>query len=163
MYIAANPRDVEDYASLSLTFTDRTKAQVNTSDLLLGGTRGFIEAYCSDGVLYGRISPVDVVKSYYLDEEGLDDVELSEMLLTKTGWNNPFVEDETIRGFLGELEDFMECILTGRKPFSDFTLACDTLKVVYGTYLASEEGRKITFLGGNMKEKFNSQNTLGKL
>ena len=88
-----------DYASLSITFTDGTKAQVNASDLLLGGTRGFIEAYSSDGVLYGKISPVDIVKSYYLDEDGLEDVELSEMLLTKTGWNNPFVADETIRGF----------------------------------------------------------------
>ena len=142
-YIAANPTDVEDYACLSITFTDGTKAQVNTSDLLLGGTRGFVEAYSNDGVLYGRISPVDVVKSYYLDEEGLEDVELSEMLLTKTGWNNPFVVDETIRGFLGELQDFVECILTGREPISNFKLACDTMKVVYAAYQSAEEGRRI--------------------
>ena len=70
-YIAAAPTDVEDYASLSITFTDGTKAQVNASDLLWGGTRGFIEAYSSDGVLYGKISPVDIVKSYYLDEDGI--------------------------------------------------------------------------------------------
>lgn len=142
-YIAADPTDVEDYASLSITFTDGTKAQVNASDLLLGGTRGFVEAYSSDGVLYGKISPVDVVRSYYLDEDGLDDVELSEMLLTKTGWNNPFVEDETIRGFLGELQDFVECILTGREPVSNFALARDTIKVVYAAYQSAEEGRRI--------------------
>lgn len=142
-YIAANPTDVEDYACLSITFTDGTKAQVNTSDLLLGGTRGFIEVYSSDGVLFGKISPVDVVKSYYLDEEGLEDVELSEMLLTKTGWNNPFVEDETIRGFLGELQDFSECILDGREPVSGFRLACDTMRVVYAAYQSAEEGRRI--------------------
>lgn len=144
-YIAANPTDVEDYASLSITFTDGTKAQVNTSDLLLGGTRGFIEAYSSDGVLYGNISPVDVVKSYYLDEDNLQDVELSEMLLTKTGWNKPFVVDETIRGFLGELQDFVECILTGREPISNFQLARDTMKVVYAAYQSAEEGRRIEF------------------
>lgn len=142
-YIAANPTDVEDYASLSVTFTDGTKAQVNTSDLLLGGTRGFVEAYSSDGVLYGKISPVDVVNSYYLDEDGLEDVELSEMLLTKTGWNSPFVEDETIRGFSGELQDFVECILTGREPVSNFRLACQTMQVVYAAYLSAEEGRRV--------------------
>ena len=144
-YIAADPTDVEDYASLSITFTDGTKAQVNASDLLLGGTRGFIEAYSSDGVLYGKISPVDIVKSYYLDEDGLEDVELSEMLLTKPGWNNPFVADETIRGFLGELQDFVECIQTGREPISNFALARDTMKVVYAAYQSAEEGRRIEF------------------
>lgn len=65
------------------------------------------------------------------------------MLLTKTGWNNPFVVDETIRGFLGELQDFVECILTGREPISNFKLACDTMKVVYAAYQSAEEGRRI--------------------
>ena len=37
-------------------------------------------------------------------------VTISEMLPSKLGWNKAFVSDEVIRGYMGELQDFMEAI-----------------------------------------------------
>ena len=80
-----------------------------------------------------------------MDEEGLEDVYISEMLPQKTGWNQAFVSDEIIRGYAGELKDFMECIAFDREPDSDFDLACDVMRVIYAAYRSSEEGRRILF------------------
>ena len=144
-HIAARPHDVEDYANLSITFSDGTKASVLASDLVLGGTKGYVEVYTNDSVIHCRVSPVDVVSSYFLDEDRLEDVAVSEMLPSKTGWNHPFVADETLRGFLGEAQDFVGSIRTGREPFSGFPLAYETMKVIYAAYQSAEEGRKIFF------------------
>ena len=86
---------------------------------------------------------MDVVSSYFLDEDRLEDVAVSEMLPSKTGWNHPFVADETLRGFLGEAQDFVGSIRTGREPFSGFPLAYETMKVIYAAYQSAEEGRRI--------------------
>jgi len=148
-HIAARPNDVEDYASLSITFGDGTKAHVLTSDLVLGGTKGYVEVYTNDSALKCKVSPVDIVSSYFLDEDNLEDVAISEMLPTKIGWNNPFIADETVRGFLGELQDFLACILENKQPFSDFELAYQTMMVMYGAYCSAEEGRKFIFAEEN--------------
>ncbi|MCJ7835453.1 Gfo/Idh/MocA family oxidoreductase [Cuneatibacter sp. NSJ-177] len=142
-HIAARPHDVEDYANLSITFSDGTKASVLASDLVLGGTKGYVEVYTNDSAIHCRVSPVDVVSSYFLDEDRLEDVAVSEMLPSKTGWNHPFVADETLRGFLGEAQDFVGSIRTGREPFSGFPLAYETMKVIYAAYQSAEEGRRI--------------------
>lgn len=142
-HIAARPNDVEDFASVCITFIDGTKATVTASDLVLGGTKGYVEVYTNDSAIHCKVSPTDLVNSYFLDEDNLEDVSISEMLPAKTGWNYSFVSDEVIRGFWGELQDFAECIGTGRKPVSDYALACETLQVVYTAYLAAEEGRRI--------------------
>lgn len=80
-----------------------------------------------------------------MDEEGLENVNISEMLPAKLGWNKAFVSDEIIRGYMGELQDFMECVIENRAPLSDFQLAYDTTKVLYAAYQSAEEGRKIEF------------------
>jgi len=142
-HIAAKPVDVEDYGTASITFSDGTKAIITATDTLLGGSRNYVEAYCNDAVLYANLTLTDLMSSYFLDEERLDDVYISEMLPSKTGWNHPFVADEIIRGYVAEIQDFMECIIHDRKPLSDFELAYDTVKVIYAAYLSAEEDRRI--------------------
>jgi hypothetical protein len=39
----------------------------------------------------------------------------------------------------------MECAATGRKPLSDFELACDVARVIYGAYLSAEQGKRVDF------------------
>jgi predicted dehydrogenase len=65
------------------------------------------------------------------------------MLPSKIGWNNPFLEDEIVRGYVDEMRDFMEAILFDRKPKSGFDLAYDTIRIVYAAYLSAETGEKI--------------------
>ena len=65
------------------------------------------------------------------------------MLPAKRGWNKAFVSDEVIRGFMGELQDFIETIVRDGTPASDFQLAYDTTRVIYAAYQSAEEGRRI--------------------
>lgn len=80
-----------------------------------------------------------------MDEEGLENVYISEMLPQKTGWNEVFVSDEVIRGYTGELKDFLESVAYDTEPDSNFDLAYMVMKVIYAAYQSAEEGRKIEF------------------
>ena len=144
-HISADPVDVEDFASVTITFSDDTKAVVLASDTVLGGTRNYIEIYANDASLMCNITPNDSLQSYLLDEDGIEEMQISEMLPSKLGWQKPFIVPEITRGYTGELQDFMECLAYGREPLSDFRLAADTLKVAYAAYLSAEEGRRVDF------------------
>ena len=146
-YIKADPVDVEDLATLTLTFSDGSKALVIAADTVLGGTNNYIEIYANDASMICRLTPPGNMDTYFLDGNGLDDVAIAEMLPTYAGWQHVFVADEVLRGYTGELQDFMECILYDRKPISDFDLACETIRTIYGAYLSAEEGRTV-FLNG---------------
>jgi len=144
-HIAARPNDVEDFSTVTVTFSDETKALVIGCDTVLGGTKNYVEVYCNDNALMCNITPTDIMNCYFLDEDNLEDVTISEMLPQKLGWNKAFVSDEVIRGYTGELQDFVECIAYDREPLSDFQLAYDTMKIIYAAYVSSEEGRRVDF------------------
>lgn len=142
-HIDVRPEDVEDFASLIITFTDGTKALIIAGDVMLGGTKNYIEVYSNDAVLDCKITPSNNLASYMLDEDGLEDVYISELLPSKVGWQNPFVAEGILRGYVGQFQDFMECVSTGRKPLSDFDLAKQVTEVIYGAYLSDEEGKSV--------------------
>ncbi len=142
-HIAARPRDVEDTGAVIITFSDQSKAVVIAADTLLGGSRNYVQLYCNDAVLDCTLTLSDMMNTYFLDEDGLDETYISEMLPSKLGWNRPFIADEIIRGYTNEMQDFMESVLYKRRPESDFTLAYDTIQVIYAAYLSAEEGRRI--------------------
>ncbi|KUK13919.1 MAG: Gfo/Idh/MocA family oxidoreductase [Synergistetes bacterium] len=142
-YIRTKPCDVEDVAVLTLTFSDETKALIIAADTVLGGTNNYVEVYTNDSALICRITPPGCMDAYFLDERGLEDVVLAEMLPTYIGWQHVFVCDEILRGYAGELQDFVECVCYGRKPLSDFDLAYETIKIIYAGYWSAEEGRAI--------------------
>lgn len=144
-HISARPEDVEDYGIISVTFSDGTKALCIASDTVLGGTKNYIEVYGNNAVLNCNITPTDLLNTYFLVEDGLEDVNISEMLPRKLGWNKAFVSDEMIRGYIGELQDFVETVAYDREPTSNFTLAYDVTKVLYAAYQSAEEGRRIEF------------------
>lgn len=139
-HIKANPIDVEDCATVIITFSDSTRAVVIATDTLLGGSKNYIELYCNDAVINCKLTMSDMMETYFLDEDRLDDVYISEMLPSKLGWNRTFLEDEIIRGYTDEMRDFMECIYYDREPLSGFQLAYDTIKIIYAAYKSSEMG-----------------------
>lgn len=144
-HISAAPVDVDDFANVVVTFSDDTKAVVLASDTVLGGTKNYVEIYANDTTLMCNITPNDTMESYLLDEDGIEDMQISEMLPSKLGWQKPFIVPEIIRGYTGELQDFMECIAYDREPLSNFQLAYDTMKVSYAAYLSAEQGRRVDF------------------
>jgi predicted dehydrogenase len=144
-FIKANPVDVEDWGTLTVTFSDGTKATVFSGDMIMGGVRNLIETYTSGGALFANITPNTHMMSYQTNEEKLAGVYITEKVDRKTGWQYVCLEEEWTRGYLQEIQDFMECIATGRQPLSGLSLAFETIKVNYAGYWAAEEGRRVTF------------------
>ena len=139
-HIAANPIDVEDNGTVVLTFSDDSKAVVIATDTLLGGSKNVVELYCNDAAITCNLTMSNMMSTYFLDEERLDNVALSEMLPTKTGWNNVFLEDEIIRGYVDEMKDFVDCIKYNREPRSGLDIAYDVTQITYAAYKSSELG-----------------------
>lgn len=142
-HLVSKAIDVEDFANLTLNFSDGSRGIVIASDHVLGGTKNYVEIYSNDGVMLCNITPANNLQTYFLDDEGLDDVVYAEMLPTKVGWNSAFITDEILRGYVGELQDFIECVYHRREPQSGFELAYDTVRTIYAAYRSAREGRRI--------------------
>lgn len=133
-YIKANPVDVEDHAIVCLTFSDNSKAVIVACDSRLGGSKNKLELYCNDGVIECNLTMNNVMSTYFLDEFGLDNIELSEMLQSKCGWNTPFVSDDLLRGYIDELQKFIAAICSNLEIESNFDIAKDTILTIYKAY-----------------------------
>lgn len=144
-HIAARPYDVEDCGTVILQFSDKSRAVIIATDTLLGGSKNYVELYCNDNVIQCKLTMSNLMDTYFLDEEGLDNVYISEMLPSKKGWNHPFLEDEIIRGYTDEMRDFIEAVYYDRRPRSGFEIAYDTIKAIYGAYKSAELGEYVRF------------------
>jgi len=71
-------------------------------------------------------------------------VYITEKVDRKTGWQFVCLEEEWTRGYLQEIQDFMECVAHGRAPRADLALAYETIKVNYAGYWSAEDGKRIT-------------------
>ena len=143
-YLNAHPVDVEDWGMLSLSFTDGAKATVFAGDMILGGVRNLVETYTTGGVLLANIAPNTHMVTYQTDEAKLNGVYITEKVDRKTGWQMVCLEEEWTRGYCQEIQDFMECVVTGRQPLAGLDLAYQAIRVHYAAYQAAEEGRRIT-------------------
>ena len=143
-YIKAKPVDVEDWGTLTMTFSDGTKSTVFSGDMIMGGVRNLVEAYTNGGSLFANITPNNHLMSYMTDEEKLAGVYITEKVDRKTGWQYICLEEEWTRGYLQEIQDFMECVAHGREPLAGLELAHETIKVNYAGYWSADEGRRIT-------------------
>jgi len=112
--------------------------------MILGGVRNLMETYTSGGVLLANITPNTQMMSYLTDERRLEGVYITEKVDRKTGWQFVSLEEESTRGYLQEIQDFMECAASGREPISGLALAEETIKIIYAGYWSAEEGRRIT-------------------
>ena len=142
-YIKAKPVDVEDWGVLTLTFSDGTKSTVFSGDMIMGGVRNVVEMYTNGGSLFANITPNNHLMSYLTDEEKLAGVYITEKVDRKTGWQYICLEEEWTRGYLQEIQDFMECVVQKREPLADLALAHETIKVNYAAYWSADEGRRI--------------------
>ncbi len=143
-FITARPVDVEDWGTLTLTFSDGTKGTIFAGDMILGGVRNTIEAHAGGGCLIANITPNNHLTSYQTDETKLGEVYMTEKVDRKTGWQFVRLEEEWACGYLQEIQDFMECVALGREPRAGIDLAVETMKVCYAGYWSAEEGRRIS-------------------
>ena len=142
-YILSNPVDVEDIANTVITFSDGTKALAMAGDMIVGGVRNVVEVYTNCSVHHCNLAPNSGMTVYHEQEEGLEDVYITEKLGTKMGWQSVFLEEERMRGYIDELQDFIACAAENREPVSNFDIAAETLEIIYAAYLSAEEGRRV--------------------
>lgn len=142
-WVVSTWEDVEDWSCVIVTFEDGSKATIFASDGVLGGTRNQMQVFLSNAVAFANINPNNAVEVYAPDAGILADEYIAEKLETKAGWNFANPDEDWMRGYPQELEDFVESILQRKQPLSSLDLAIDTLKVVYGGYLSAEKGERI--------------------
>jgi len=144
-HISARPVDVEDFACLTITFSDDTKSVVLVTDAALGGNVNTIRIFANDCVLHCDLTPSSILNSYFVDNDGIEGVELSDRLPTNLGWERVDISDEILRGYVDQFQDFADCIVGDRLPRSSFDIAAETLKIIYASYWSAEIGQRIDF------------------
>jgi len=142
-FIESRPVDVEDIADVLITFSDGTKAHAVAADMMLGGKRSGVDVYLNDAVYRCNPNPNDHMMVFHEDAGGLENVYFNEKLGTKQGWQYISIEDDVIRGYDAELQDFMECAASGRQPLSGMDIAYDSSLVIYAAYQSADEGRRV--------------------
>ena len=135
--------DVEDWSVAVLTFEDGTMATIHSNDITLGGVRNVVTAYLTNAVIQANINPNTALSVYAPDGAVWGDEYLTEKVETKAGWQFPSPEEDWMRGYPQELDDFVGAISEGREPLSGALLAREVVEVIYAGYLSAATGRRV--------------------
>ncbi len=142
-YLASAWEDVEDWGVMVITFEDLSAATVFSSDGVLGGVRNTMNVYLSNAVVNVNINPHNTLEVYAPEGHIFGDEYLAEKLETKAGWNFPSPDEDWVRGYPQEMEDFVDALIEDREPVSGILLARDVVEIIYAAYQSAEEGRRV--------------------
>ncbi|SDJ78689.1 Gfo/Idh/MocA family protein [Paenibacillus naphthalenovorans] len=134
--------NVETWASVIMTFTDGTKAVIFASFAMLGGIRNTMDIYTSNSVIKCNMTPNDGIMVYAPSADIFAGEYIAEKLETKAGWNYASSDEDWIRGYPQEMQDFMECVAEDREPVSDGQLAKEVIEVIYSAYVSHHTGAR---------------------
>ena len=68
---------------------------------------------------------------------------ISEKVETKAGWQFPSPEEDWMRGYPQELEDFVGAVRERREPLAGALLAREVVEVIYAAYVSAATGRRV--------------------
>ena len=142
-YLVTAWEDVEDWSAAILTFEDGTKATVFSTDVSLGGVKNLVTAYLDNAVVQVNINPNTTLQVYAPDGKIWGDEYLTEKVETKSGWQFPSPDEDWMRGYPQEMEDFVDAVREGQEPLSGLLLAHETVEVIYAGYVSAQEGRRV--------------------
>ena len=142
-WLVSDWRDVETWANLVMGFSDGSQAVITASFAMLGGVRNAFEVYTTNSVYRANMTPNDGLLVYSPDPNAFGAEYLHEKIETRTGWISAAPDEDWVRGYPQEMQDFMEAIAAGREPVAGLRLAADVVEVIYSAYLSSAEGRRI--------------------
>ncbi len=135
--------DVENWASVILTFDDGTKGVFLASDVTLGGIEDTFQVRLSNARVICNLSRSTGCQAYAPDPDIFTGTYLAEKLETKAGWSFPSLGEEWLLGFHNEIRDFVDALQQDRAPAADGYLGRDVVEVVYSAYLSAAEGRTV--------------------
>jgi predicted dehydrogenase len=139
-FLRVDYSDIEDYSALHVTFEDGTVADVFATELVLGGVHNYLEVFANNHRTTCRLNPVNLLDTYNPAAAQFRDVYVVEKIGTKEGWSHPAADEEWQQGFYGEVQDFLQCCVSGRTPQSGATIAHDTVASLYAGYVSAERG-----------------------
>jgi len=135
--------DVENWASLVITFEDDTRAVISASDVVLGGIEDTLQVMASNCRVDCDMSHSGLLRAYAPREGVFGDEYLMEKISTQAGWSYPSVDEEYLLGYPQEIEEFVGCVAEAREPRSTGKLGLEVLQVIYAGYQSAEEGRRV--------------------
>jgi len=135
--------DVEDWSAVLITFEDGSKATIHATDVSLGGVKNLMSVYMSNAVALVNINPNTSLVVYSPEGNIFGSEYITEKVETKAGWQFPSPDEDWMRGYPQELEDFIDSIIEDRDPISGADLAYEVVEVIYAAYLSAETGKKI--------------------
>jgi predicted dehydrogenase len=141
-FLRTDYHDIEDYGQMHIVFEDGTVADVITCELVLGGIYDYVEVFANNHRARCRLNPNDLMDAFNPRGENFADIYTVEKISTKEGWSPVAPDEYFTMGYQAELQDFLECIATGRQPQSGLELAIDTTATIYAAYVSAEEGGK---------------------
>jgi predicted dehydrogenase len=135
--------DVEDWSAALITFEDGSKATLHATDVSLGGVKNLISVYLSNAVAYANINPTTSIVVYSPEGNVFGSEYITEKVETKAGWQFPSPDEDWMRGYPQELEDFIDAVLFDREPISGIDLAREVVEVIYAAYASAEKGSRV--------------------
>jgi hypothetical protein len=81
----------------------------------------------------------------------LQNVYITEKVDRKTGCQFICLDEEWTRGYIQEIQDFMECVVIGREPRAGLDLAFEAIRVQYAGYWAAWDKRLLRTGGRTSK------------
>lgn len=142
-WMVSDWKDVEDWAAVFLTFEDGTKAAIFSNDTTLGGVINMVEIRLSNAFVRCNITPNNVCQAYAPSVEVFGGEYITEKVETKAGWNFASPDEDWMRGYPQEMQDFVEALYYGREPLSSAELGRAVVQVVYASYVSAELGRRV--------------------
>jgi predicted dehydrogenase len=136
-------QDVENWATIIMTFTDGARAIISASDVVLGGMEDNLQMYLSNARINCNLTRNNACEAFAPDPSIFAREYITEKLETKAGWSFPSIDEEYLLGYPQEARDFVEAVLFGRQPLITGKLGRDVVEVLYGAYLSAEEGRRV--------------------
>lgn len=141
-YLKTHYKDVEDFAAVHIVFEDGTIADVFSSELVLGGTKNWIEVMANNHRTICNMSPNTSMQSYTPDEKHYEDIYVVEKTETKQGWSNISPDEGWFLGYQHELDAFYKSAAYGEPVESNSLLASDVMLTIYSAYLSAEQKGK---------------------
>lgn len=138
-FIRTDYHDIEDFGWMHVVFEDGTIADAITGEIVLGGIYNYIEVFANNHRTRCNISPSGLLDTFNPRAEQYKDIYLVEKTSTKEGWSPAAPDENFTLGYLAEMQDFITCAATGRKPQSDLDLALDTIATIYAAYVSDEK------------------------
>jgi predicted dehydrogenase len=143
-FLRTDYEDIEDYSQLHVTFDDGTVADVFASEVVLGGVHNWLEVFANNHRTTCRLNPVNLLDTYNPEAAQFRDIYVVEKTGTKEGWSHPAADEEWQQGFYAEIQDFVECCASGRRPQSGPLAAHDTVATLYAGYVSAErQGQEV--------------------